>query len=302
MTTLCATYATIRSTCLRDVTMLACRRHALDLLLVAFLLVLAVAFLRRLGRGGRSRPHADPDYDSIPVALGGVAPPIDDVIIEPIEEEPRRRSSVSGSRYDVDPRVASIKDVRSLSCRIAYPGSGTIKQPVSVIIDFNDYQFYDVKNTLYSLVEFSNWDLIDEVLVVDDASALAYIREDAAEFIQTVPKARLLRGLHVEPVGCARARAMGVREARSRVLVFLDSRTLVTPGWLEPLVEVLDGDLSAVAVPHHDLVRDRVTLMYKVACSLYRRITEVDNGSTLSFLCFRNCFQELQCWIFVYIS
>ena len=48
------------------------------------------------------------------------------------------------------------------------------------------------------------------------------------------------------------------------MVVFLDSQTLVTPGWLEPLMDVLEADLNAVAVPHQDLVRDRVTLMYKV--------------------------------------
>lgn len=65
-----------------------------------------------------------------------------------------------------------------------------------------------------------------EVLVVDDGSQPPVSREDIA----AIPSARLVRG---EGKGPARARNLGISEARAPVVLFTDDDTLPDPGWLE---------------------------------------------------------------------
>jgi polypeptide N-acetylgalactosaminyltransferase len=73
-------------------------------------------------------------------------------------------------------------------------------------------------------------------------------------------RVRVLRNSRRE--GLIRSRLHGAREARGDVLVFLDSHIECTPGWLEPLLQVIKDDKSVVATPLIDII-DKESFAYK---------------------------------------
>jgi glycosyltransferase involved in cell wall biosynthesis len=84
-----------------------------------------------------------------------------------------------------------------------------------------------------------------EIVVVDDGS-----NDGCADTLA----ARVFRGQGVrvfrrEHMGIAAARNFGASQALEPTLVFLDAHCAVDPGWLEPLLAVVEGDSSRVAVP-----------------------------------------------------
>lgn len=130
------------------------------------------------------------------------------------------------SFLQIDPRVRNIIDVRSPACRrLSYVSDDETTADVSIIVTFTDYEFYDLKNTLGSLIaveggaEGGDWQLIKEILVVDDATSLDYILEEARTFVKDIPRARLLRGPHVEPAGIAKSRAVALKEVPHNIVL-----------------------------------------------------------------------------------
>ena len=81
-----------------------------------------------------------------------------------------------------------------------------------------------------------------EVIVVDNASSPATVQRLEREVVG----ARLIRNAENEGFGPATNR--GVAQARGEVLALLNSDLEVNAGWLEPLLEVLDGDAGCGAV------------------------------------------------------
>lgn len=159
----------------------------------------------------------------------------------------------------IDQRLKVIKDSRPPLCRkLNYD---TLEK-VTLIVHFNDYQFNDLKNTIGSILLYTNMNLVEEILVIDDASSLDHIVQDAMKYFQTIPKARYLRHRENEPAGTAKVRTKAAKEARANIVVFLDCWTICNQGWLEPLIDMLAKDPNTVAVPHYDKIHDPVSLDY----------------------------------------
>jgi len=78
-----------------------------------------------------------------------------------------------------------------------------------------------------------------EIIVVDNAS------DDGSPAMveQSFPTVRLIR--HTTNAGFGGANNLAAREARGEFLVFLNPDTVVGPGWIEPLLEVLRRDERA---------------------------------------------------------
>lgn len=79
-----------------------------------------------------------------------------------------------------------------------------------------------------------------EIVVVDDGSTDGGCDRDWP------PSVRVLRQDHI---GIAAARNLGARAARQPVIVFLDAHCTVDPGWLAPLVAVLERAPDALVGP-----------------------------------------------------
>ncbi|KAI0216981.1 Polypeptide N-acetylgalactosaminyltransferase 4 [Lamellibrachia satsuma] len=158
----------------------------------------------------------------------------------------------------VDPRIEAITDVRPAACR---DRRYDVQQTVSVVIDFFDYQFFDLKTTLGSVLAHTPAHFIREIIIIDDGSTLDYIVKEADAYVVKLPNARMLRNGVRE--GVTRARRKGAALATAPVLVFLDTSVVCAQGWLEPLLQLIDSEKSAIAVPHYDSINDPVSYDYK---------------------------------------
>jgi len=116
---------------------------------------------------------------------------------------------------------------------------------VSIVIPvFNRVEF--TRQCLSSLYRWSFWEGVEfEVIVVDNGSKDAtgeYLEEAQHRY----PNLRVLR--NQENQGFARACNRGVQGSSGKYILFLNNDTEVWPGWLAPLVRVLERDERVAAV------------------------------------------------------
>ena len=108
--------------------------------------------------------------------------------------------------------------------------------------------------------------LIHEVLLYDDCSTIDELKAPLERHIAPYPKIRLVRAK--ERGGLVRARLYSSRAARGEVLLFLDAHCEPNPGWLEPLLEPIAKDRTAVTMPSLDVINWE-TLEYSGADTIY---------------------------------
>ena len=170
------------------------------------------------------------------------------------------------SEQKIDDLLARVPDTRPAACH----GRRYRKLPVAtVVVVFSDYEFYDAKLTLTSMLRDDRLpQLVNEILLVDDASNRQQVLQDAQNYIQSVsrsfPTVRLVR-LRTR-VGRVRARSLAVDEhVTNDVVVCVDVGVVCTRGWLSPLLDLVstasDGE-STIAVPHYDQLAHPVALEY----------------------------------------
>ena len=224
-----------------------------DVILMMTLMSLGAIFLSRYAdftqRNSRDFPAAEvtsEDDDS-----HGKSPPSD---------------PPSLSQQTIDDLLGHISDLRPAQCQ-----SRKYRQlPVAtVVVVFGNYEFYDAKLTLMSLLRDDQLSqLVSEILLVDDASSREQVLQDTQNYIRSVsasfPLVRLVR-LRTR-VGRVRARSLAVEQhVTNDVVVFVDAGVVCIPGWLSPLLELVstaaDGQ-TTIAVPHYDHLTHPVSLQY----------------------------------------
>ncbi|XP_078589455.1 polypeptide N-acetylgalactosaminyltransferase 6-like [Branchiostoma floridae x Branchiostoma japonicum] len=140
----------------------------------------------------------------------------------------------------------TLQDLRHQSCR-----EKAYFQPLpstSVIIVFHNEALSTLLRTVYSVLENTPAELLQEILLVDDFSSYRNIKSELeAELSQIGSLVRLLRAKRRE--GLIRARLLGARHAQGQVLTFLDSHCECMPGWMEPLLERIAHDRTIVVSP-----------------------------------------------------
>ncbi|XP_038671203.1 polypeptide N-acetylgalactosaminyltransferase 3-like isoform X3 [Scyliorhinus canicula] len=106
--------------------------------------------------------------------------------------------------------------------------------PTSVIIAFHNEAWSTLLRTVHSVLYTVPALLLREVILVDDASTEAYLKERLDSYIKNLPMVKIVR----QPVrkGLVSARLRGSSLARGEVLAFLDSHCECFDGWLEPLL------------------------------------------------------------------
>jgi len=138
---------------------------------------------------------------------------------------------------------------------------------VTIIVEYSDYEFYDVKNAVDSCVlvhaslDDSAKPLITQVIAVD-SSTLDYIIDEARVYFSAMPKTTLLRSANVR-LSSAQARTAALSVATGDVLVFVDSAVVCAAGWLGPLVDAAMRRPDSIVSPHFDRLRDAVSLEYE---------------------------------------
>lgn len=107
---------------------------------------------------------------------------------------------------------------------------------VSVIIAFHNEHLQTLLRTCYSIIKRTPDKLLNEIILVDDASTLENFANALVKLTveQNLPMVKLIR--LEERRGAMKAQVIGAKVAQSKVLVFLDAHCEVYHNWLPPLL------------------------------------------------------------------
>ncbi|XP_041105031.1 polypeptide N-acetylgalactosaminyltransferase 12-like [Polyodon spathula] len=122
----------------------------------------------------------------------------------------------------------------------------------SVVIAFYNEAWSTLLRTVHSVLETSPDILLREVILVDDYSDREHLKQPLEEYISSLRKVRLVRAQKRE--GLVRARLLGASIATGDVLTFLDCHCECHEGWLEPLLERIKEEETAVVCPVIDVI------------------------------------------------
>jgi len=129
----------------------------------------------------------------------------------------------------------------------------------SVVVCFHNEAWSVLMRTVHSILDRSPAHLLDEIILVDDASTMDHLKEQLDNYVADYPQVRVVRA--PERVGLIRARLMGAKYVKAPVVTFLDSHCECTIGWLEPLLDRIARNKSNVVCPVIDVINDE-TLEY----------------------------------------
>lgn len=212
-----------------------------------------------------NRPGRDPVKDDNPNEL--VPPFIGQRNLAPIyvpwsdyespyrkEKEDELHETYRFNKYLSDrlPMNRDVEDTRPGSCSLQrFPKNmGT----VSVVLIYYNEAVSVVFRTIYSVINRSPRRLLHEFVLYDDGSvweeSIGPMKAEA-EKVLDVP-IRYVR--NTTRGGLMRARTSAANFASGDILIYLDSHCEVLPGWLEPLIEPIFRDPTAVTCPVIDTI------------------------------------------------
>jgi len=109
--------------------------------------------------------------------------------------------------------------------------------------------------TVWSAISRSPKEILEEIILVDDASEREFLKTPLDEYVAKLPvPVKVLR--NPVRVGLVEARLLGAREAKGAVLTFLDAHCECTTGWLESLVARIAENPHVIACPVIDIIND----------------------------------------------
>lgn len=125
--------------------------------------------------------------------------------------------------------------------------------------------------TIHSVLNRSPISLIKQIILVDDASERAFLKEQLDNYIED-----LIRFSHTEIViirskeriGLIKARLLGTERATGEILTFLDAHVEVTAGWLQPLLARIKENPHSVVCPIIDIINEQ-TFAYSKSFDLH---------------------------------
>ncbi|XP_054262895.1 N-acetylgalactosaminyltransferase 7 isoform X1 [Macrosteles quadrilineatus] len=140
----------------------------------------------------------------------------------------------------------SIPDLRLEECKHwNYPED---LPRTSVIIVFHNEGWSTLMRTVHSVINRTPPQFLEEVLLVDDYSNKAHLKDQLQDYIEQFNgKVRLIRNKERE--GLIRTRSRGAKEARGEIILFLDAHCEVGYNWLPPLVAPIYKDRTVMTVP-----------------------------------------------------
>nr|CAD7447824.1 unnamed protein product [Timema bartmani] len=152
-------------------------------------------------------------------------------------------TSLKQTLYKVNGFNAALSDEIALNRSlpdIRHPGCKSKKYlrnlpAVSVIVPFHNEHWSTLLRTAVSVINRSPKHLLQEVILVDDASTKDHCKKPLDDYVaQHLAKVKVI---HLpERSGLIRARLAGARRATAQVLIFLDSHTEANVNWLPPLL------------------------------------------------------------------
>lgn len=107
---------------------------------------------------------------------------------------------------------------------------------VSVIIVYHNEQLRTLLRTCNTVVQRTPAKLLTEIILVDDASTAENLANKLVKFTIEHKLANVKVIRLEQRHGAMKARIIGAKEAKSKVLVFLDAHCEVYHNWLPPLL------------------------------------------------------------------
>ncbi|XP_037549148.1 polypeptide N-acetylgalactosaminyltransferase 12 [Nematolebias whitei] len=175
-----------------------------------------------------------------------------------LNEQERRKEEESINRHQVNTYVS---DRISLHRRLPERWNPLCRNhkydyrslpTTSVVIAFYNEAWSTLLRTVHSVLETSPDVLLTEVVLVDDYSDRAHLKEPLEKYLSGLRKVRLVRATKRE--GLVRARLLGASVATGDVLTFLDCHCECHEGWLEPLLHRIKEEPKAVVCPVIDVI------------------------------------------------
>lgn len=147
----------------------------------------------------------------------------------------------------------NLQDYRNTKCRWKkYP----LHLPkTTVIICFHNEAWSTLLRTVHSVINRSPPHLLEEIVLVDDASTRDEVKDQLDDYIKKLGIVKVIRLQQRE--GLIRARLTGAAAAKAEVLTFLDAHCECTVGWLEPLLTRIAENKSNVVMPVIDAIGDK---------------------------------------------
>lgn len=152
------------------------------------------------------------------------------------------------------PLNRSLPDVRKKKCMGKYNDIQGLPK-TTVIIVFHNEAWSTLLRTVHSVINRSPSILLQEILLVDDASTRKFLGKELDDYVSrlSIPT-RVIRT--TKRIGLIRARILGAKEANGQILTFLDAHCECTTGWLEALVTRVAEDRTRVVCPVIDIISD----------------------------------------------
>ncbi|XP_030758579.1 polypeptide N-acetylgalactosaminyltransferase 3-like [Sitophilus oryzae] len=155
---------------------------------------------------------------------------------------------------DKIPLNRSLPDFRRKRCSLLYKDY-TSYPKASIIIVFHNEAWSTLLRTVWSVINRSPKELVEEIILVDDASEREFLRKPLEDYLLTLPvKTKLIRSK--SRIGLIKARLKGAAIASGDALTFLDAHCECTIGWLEALLSVIKNNRKTVACPVIDIIHD----------------------------------------------
>lgn len=141
-----------------------------------------------------------------------------------------------------------IKDTRPAECKYwHYPETSKLPR-ASVVIVFVNEGWSTLMRTVHSVLNTSPPELIAEIILVDDYSNKAHLKEKLEKYILRFNgKVVLYRTSKRE--GLVRARVIGAEKATGDVIIVLDAHCECVTNWLPPLLTRIAVNRKTLAVP-----------------------------------------------------
>lgn len=179
-------------------------------------------------------------------------------VVIPPEEEELRREKFKLNQFNLlaSDRIAlnrTLPDVRAEGCKTK---TYAPRLPAtSIVIVFHNEAWSTLLRTIHSVIRMSPKELIEEIILVDDASEKDYLGRPLEEYVSKLPVSiKILRT--GKRSGLIRARLIGAAQAQGQVITFLDAHCECTVGWLEPLLDRIAEDRTRVVCPIIDVISD----------------------------------------------
>lgn len=136
---------------------------------------------------------------------------------------------------------------------------------VSVVIPYLHENYTLIERTVGSLLANTPAELLDQILLVDDANDEGWSYAEALQALH--PKVAVHRNTARQ--GLIKAKVTGAAATTSPVIVFLEPHCIANKQWLEPMLDQLLAQPKSVAVPVIDIIPEENTDQYTYVDSFY---------------------------------